>query len=74
MSSLFQQSDFSNLSVAERIILVEQIWDSIAAEQSAIPLTPAQAAELDRRLEAHRKSPHEGASWEEVKARIQAKP
>jgi putative addiction module component (TIGR02574 family) len=73
MSSPFQQSDFSQLSVAERIILVEQIWDSIAAEQAAIPLTPAQEAELDRRLEAHRKSPHEGASWEEVKARIQAK-
>ena len=54
-----QPSDFSQLSIAERIILVEQIWDSIAAEQAAVPLTPAQEAELDRRLEAHRKSPQE---------------
>ena len=73
MISPIQLSDFSQLSVAERIILVEQIWDSIAAEQATVPLTPAQEAELDRRLEAHRKSPHEGASWEEVKARIQGK-
>jgi hypothetical protein len=43
-------------------------------EQAAVPLTPAQEAELDRRLEAHRQSPQEGASWEEVKARIQVKP
>jgi putative addiction module component (TIGR02574 family) len=73
MSSPLQSSDLSDLSVAERIIVVEQIWDSIAAEQAALPLTPAQVAELDRRLAAHRKSPGEGASWEEVKARIQAK-
>jgi putative addiction module component (TIGR02574 family) len=74
MSSLLQQWDFSQLSVAERIILVEQIWDSIAAEQAALPLTPAQEAELDRRLEAHCKAPLEGStSWEEVKARIQGR-
>jgi putative addiction module component (TIGR02574 family) len=73
MLSPIESPDFSQLSVAERIILVEQIWDSIAAEQATVPLTAAQEAELDRRLEVHRKSPHEGASWEEVKARIQAK-
>ena len=73
MASLSQLPDLSQLSVAERIIVVEQIWGSIAAEQAAAPLTPAQETELDRRLETHRKSPDEGASWEEVKARIQAK-
>ena len=61
------------LPVEERIRIVEDLWDSIAAEQAAAPLTPAQETELDRRLETHRKSPDEGASWEEVKARIQAK-
>jgi putative addiction module component (TIGR02574 family) len=71
MSSPSQLMDFSQLTVAERIMLVEEIWDSIAAEQAAVPLTSAQEAELDRRLEAHRQSPHEGASWEDVKARIQ---
>jgi len=74
MSSASQLTDLAQLSIAERIILVEQIWDSIASEQAVVPLTPAQEAELDRRLEAHRRSPNQGASWEEVKARIQSKP
>jgi putative addiction module component (TIGR02574 family) len=73
MSTSSQFPDFTDLSVAERILLVEQIWDSIAAEQAAVPVTPNQATELDRRLDAFRKSPGQGASLEEVKARIQAK-
>jgi putative addiction module component (TIGR02574 family) len=73
MDASFQLSDVSQLSVAERIIVVEQIWDSIAAEQEKLALTPAQEAELDRRLESYRRSPTVGSSWEEVKARIQAK-
>jgi putative addiction module component (TIGR02574 family) len=72
MSTSSSVPDLSHLSVAERIIVVEQIWDSIAAEQEASPLTPAQEAELDRRLESYRNSPNAGSSWEEVKARIQA--
>jgi putative addiction module component (TIGR02574 family) len=62
--------DISQLSIAERLIVVEQIWDSIAAEQAELPLTPAQEAELDRRFAAYQKSPEEGDSWEEVKAGI----
>jgi len=61
-------SDFGHLSPAERILLVEHIWDSIAAEQPAVPLSSTQRAELDRRLEAFERTPDEGESWEEVKA------
>jgi putative addiction module component (TIGR02574 family) len=41
------------LSIDERIRLVEDLWDSIAEDQAALPLTPAQRAELDRRLDAY---------------------
>ncbi len=41
-----------DLPVEQRIRLVEDLWDSIAAEQSVLPLTDAQRAELDRRLDA----------------------
>lgn len=68
-----QSPDFSHLSTAERIIVVEEIWDSIAVEQTETPLTPAQQTELDRRLQAYRNSPDAGDSWEAVKSRIQAK-
>lgn len=41
------------LPVEERIKLVEDLWDSIAADQHALQLTDEQKAELDRRLDAY---------------------
>ena len=58
------------LPVAERLKLVETIWDSIAEIPEALELTKAQEAELDRRLDAYRKDPNAGSPWPEVKARI----
>jgi putative addiction module component (TIGR02574 family) len=58
------------LSVAERIQLVEDIWDSIAAEPDAFPLTEEQRAELDRRLADAEANPGVGTPWSEVKARL----
>jgi len=43
----------SKLPVDERIRLVEELWDSIASDQKALPLTEEQKAELDRRLDAY---------------------
>jgi len=45
--------DLRALPIAERIRLVEDLWDSIAADQAALPLTDEQRAELDRRLDAY---------------------
>ena len=39
MSTSLQLPDLMQLSVAERILVVEQIWDSIAAEQSPLPVS-----------------------------------
>jgi len=57
--------ELRQLSIAERIQLVEDLWDSIAVDAAAPPLTAAQYAELDRRL-----SLPDGPlySWAEVKA------
>jgi putative addiction module component (TIGR02574 family) len=41
--------DIARLSMEERLELIERLWDSLEAEN--LPLPPAQAAELDRRLE-----------------------
>jgi putative addiction module component (TIGR02574 family) len=43
----------SKLPVDERIRLVEELWDSIAADQKALPFTNEQKAELDRRLDTY---------------------
>ena len=50
----------SELPVDERIKLVEELWDSIAADQDALPLTKEQKAELDRRLDAYRIDRNDG--------------
>jgi putative addiction module component (TIGR02574 family) len=61
------------LSVAERIQLVEDLWDSIAADPEGLPLTDAQKAELDRRLEEHEMDPDSAVSWEAVRERLYKK-
>ncbi len=62
--------DILELSVAERIQMVEDIWDSIAAVPEAVPLSDEQKKELDRRLEAYHLNPDAGSPWSEVKERI----
>ncbi len=56
------------LGVEERLTLVEEIWDSIAADSAAVPLTPEQTQELERRLAAHEANPEDVVPWAEVKA------
>jgi putative addiction module component (TIGR02574 family) len=59
------------LSLAERILLVEEIWDSIAAEAEGLEVPQSHKDELDRRLAAYHTDPHAGSSWEAVKSRLQ---
>ena len=58
------------LGVEERLKLVEEIWDSIAADSAAVALTDAQRAELDRRIADHEANPSDVVPWEDVKASI----
>ncbi len=60
------------LSVAERLQLVEDLWDSIAqdAPDEALPMTRELAAELDRRIAEYERDPSAGQLWESVRARI----
>jgi len=58
------------LPVAERVRLVEAIWDSISAVPEALPLTDWQKEELDRRLAELEADPEAGSTLEEVFASI----
>ncbi len=62
--------DLTQLSVAERIQFVEDLWDTIAATPEAVSVTDAQKAELHRRLAAYQSSSADGRSWAEVKAAL----
>jgi putative addiction module component (TIGR02574 family) len=63
-------ADLLHLSVAERIQLVEDLWNSIAAEADGLPLTEAQRQEIDRRLAEHARDPQSAIPWEEVRVRL----
>jgi putative addiction module component (TIGR02574 family) len=67
-----RQFDFQHLSIAERLQLVEDLWDSIAREATtaSLPLTEKEKALLDERLADLERDPEAGSSWEEVKANI----
>ncbi len=58
------------LSVSERILMVEAIWDSIADDEEQVELSSETMQLLDERLEAHKENPEEGSTWEKVKDRI----
>lgn len=58
------------LSLAERVLLVEEIWDSIAAEAEALEVPQSHKDELDVRLAAHDDNPGSGSSWGDVKTRL----
>lgn len=63
--------DYKKLSIAERIQLVEDIWDSIAEEApDSFRLSEAQTAELRRRAQAHRADPTTGIPWEQVREKL----
>lgn len=58
------------LPVEDRIKLVEDLWDSIAADQKALPVTAEQKAELDRRLDAYELDQNSGRLASDVVADV----
>lgn len=67
-------TDVLNLPVAERLHLVEEIWDSLPAETepaSSLVLSTEQEAELNRRAAAHADAPESAIGWEAAQQRIQ---
>ena len=63
-------TDTIELSIPERIQLVEDIWDTIATEAEAIELTEDEKKIIDERLEAYHRNPALGSPWEDVYKRI----
>lgn len=63
-------SEILDLSVAERIQLVEDVWDGIAADPQELPLTEEERQEMDHRLADLEANPGVGRPWAEVKTRL----
>ncbi|MBM3326371.1 MAG: addiction module protein [Calditrichaeota bacterium] len=63
-------SELARLSVPEKILLVEDLWDSITGDESAVPVPRSHQDELDRRFRAYKSNPGCLLSLEELRANI----
>lgn len=62
-----------DLSPPEKLQLVEDLWDDLAATPSEVPVHEWQKEELARRKANLTNMPASGLSWDEVKHRIRSR-
>jgi putative addiction module component (TIGR02574 family) len=62
-----------DLSPAEKLQLVEDLWDDLAASPTAVPVHEWQKEELARRKANLTSNPASGCSWDEVKRRVRSR-
>ncbi len=74
MSQAKHSSSYEELSIPERIELLQRLWDELAAQPEDIELTDAQRAELDRRLDDYRRDPDAGVPWESLRNDLRNSP
>lgn len=60
----------AKLSVPEKILLAEELWDSIAGDETTVSVPEGHRNELDKRLNAHRAAPGKLLTLQELQARI----
>ena len=74
MPASVESLGIDRLSVAERLALIEQIWDSLPEEMDAADVPEWHRAELARRRADAESRPGLGRPWREVLGESEAKP
>ena len=67
---MIKMQEILEMSVAERILIMEKIWDSIDHDDILIP--DAHQQELDRRLNRYANGETTFVSWESIKKELNA--
>jgi putative addiction module component (TIGR02574 family) len=62
--------EIDQLSMAEKILLVEDLWDSITMDPASLPVPQSHMEELNRRLKTYESCPGALLSLEEIQGRI----
>ena len=62
-----------DLTPSEKLQLVEDLWDDLAATPEAVPVHDWQKEELARRKAKLMQHPASGLTWEEVKQRVRSR-
>lgn len=63
--------DSDDLSISEKILRVQDLWDEIARSPRDVQLTSAQLEEAERRLAEHEKNPHASITWDALKRELE---
>jgi putative addiction module component (TIGR02574 family) len=63
--------EIDNLSISEKILLVEDLWDRISVDESSVPVPQSHMEELDIRLKSYKSHPGNLLSLEELQGRIE---
>ena len=66
--------ELRRLPAAERLKIIEELWDSLDEDLDQRPTPDWHRTEIDRRLDALDSGVSVGASWEDVQRRITGKP
>jgi putative addiction module component (TIGR02574 family) len=66
-------TDMLALPAADRLEIMERLWESLHNEPDALPLTDEQRQELDRRIQDMEENPLDESSWEEAEARLRSR-
>jgi putative addiction module component (TIGR02574 family) len=61
---------FDEFSSAEKLLLLEELWDHLAGELAEVPVEDWQKRELERRYQEYVKNPSGSSSWSEVRERL----
>ena len=62
--------NLQELSNSEKILLAEDLWDSVASKEELFPITEEQKNLLDKRLAKYSLDQNSGDSWQNVRSRI----
>jgi putative addiction module component (TIGR02574 family) len=65
--------EIEKLSTAEKILLVEDIWDNISSEESVVPVPQSHMTELDIRFAKYKSGPGELLSLDDLKKGIESR-
>lgn len=65
-------NEILGLPPAERLRLMEQIWESLAVDPDSVPIPDWHRQELDRRLAEHNADAATVGTWDDVKSRLDA--
>ncbi|MBA7577803.1 hypothetical protein ES708_19658 [subsurface metagenome] len=63
--------EIDQLSIPEKILFIEDLWDSIALNEPKVPVPQSHMEELDRRLKNYKTAPGNLLSLEELQLRIE---